>query len=87
MNPGVFFFGFTFGEGVILAPEFFIKSSENNTPIDSYHAPGGFCKTSTPAAVVTPYCDRPECRSHHHEKECLEIIVTFFIPVFVTYFF
>jgi hypothetical protein len=33
--------GFTFGEGVILAPEFFIKSSENNTPIDSYHALGG----------------------------------------------
>ena len=60
------------------SPKFFIKSSENNTPIDNYHAPGGFCKASTPAAMATPYRDRPEYRSHQHEKECLKILVTFF---------
>jgi len=82
VNPGVFL-GFTFGESVILAPEFFIKSSENNTPIDSYHAPGGSAKPP-PSLWRPPYCYRPEFRSHYHEKEFLEIIVTFFISVFVT---
>ncbi len=30
------------GLSVILAPDFFIKSCENDTLINSYHAPGGF---------------------------------------------
>jgi hypothetical protein len=42
------------GYSVILAPDFFVKSSENYLPIQSYHAPGGFCCASAPAAVATP---------------------------------
>ena len=40
---------------VILVPNFFKISSENNPPINSYHAPVGFGKASTPAAEATPH--------------------------------
>jgi hypothetical protein len=73
---------------VIFAPNFSLKSSENNTPINSYHAPGGFGKVSDPAAVERPpQCDKTECRSHQHDKKYLKINVIFFISVFVTKFF
>jgi hypothetical protein len=51
-----FFSDFSFlGKSVIFAPEFFSKkSSANNTPINRYQAPGGFGKTSAPAAGATP---------------------------------
>jgi len=47
-------FSFFGGKSAILALDFFIKSSVNNTPINRYHAPGGFGEASAPAAVATP---------------------------------
>jgi hypothetical protein len=37
-----------------LTPDIFIKSSENNTPINSYHAPGGFLQSFRPRRWATP---------------------------------
>ena len=40
-----------YGSSVILAPKFFLKPAENNSPINKYHAPGGFGKASAPAPL------------------------------------
>jgi len=55
VHERIIFGNFSFlGYRVILASDFFNKSLVNNTPINRYHAPGGFGKTSAPTAVATP---------------------------------
>ena len=55
-NPAsLIFFDIFLGYIIILTPVFFIKSSVNNNPINSYPAPGSFGKASPPWRCGDPH--------------------------------
>ena len=62
-----------------LAPDFFIKSCENDTLINSYDDPEGFGKASTPAADATPATRQTRIQEPSTKKRMPEIIIIFSI--------
>ena len=66
------------GYSVILAPDFFVKSSENYLPIQSYHAPDGLWLCLCPRRCGDPHNAISLYQVPSHEKLMYEKSYHFF---------